>query len=114
MVLGVEGRDEPLAVGLEWAVDSATRRKGLLGRESLPADSALIIAPSNGVHTFGMRFPIDIVFAARDGLVLKIRGNVPKSRIAVALRGFAVVEMSAGSAAQAGLRKGDRLVLRPR
>jgi hypothetical protein len=110
----VEGRDEPIATALEWAVDSATRRKGLLGREVLAPDAALIIAPSSGVHTFGMRFPIDIVFAARDGRVVKIRERVPKSRIAIAFRAFAVIEMRGGTAARNRLRKGDRLTLRVR
>ena len=52
---------------LTLAIDSASRRKGLLGREGLPEESGLIIAPSNAVHTFFMRFPIDIVFLNRDG-----------------------------------------------
>jgi uncharacterized membrane protein (UPF0127 family) len=60
-----------------------------------------------------MRFAIDVIFAARDGRVLKIRDAVPRSRIAVCLRGFAVIEMAAGSAARAGLRPGDQLVVTP-
>ena len=68
-----------------------------------------MIAPSNGVHTFGMRFPIDVIFAARDGRVVKIARAVAAGRIAFALRGFAVIEMAAGEADRAGLTKGDRL-----
>jgi hypothetical protein len=52
---------------LTLAIDSASRRKGLLGREGLPEESGLIIAPSTAVHTFFMRFPIDIVFLTREG-----------------------------------------------
>src|SRR5512143_1264020 len=72
------------------AFDSASRRKGLLGLDSLPEGSAMLIAPSNAVHTFFMRFPIDIAFLARDGRVLKVRPAVPARRIAAALRGYAV------------------------
>jgi len=67
---------------LTLAIDSASRRKGLLGREGLPEESGLIIAPSNAVHTFFMRFPIDIVFLTRDGEVLSIRSSVGPWRMA--------------------------------
>lgn len=103
----------PLAPTIEWAVDSATRKRGLLGREALAPGTALVIAPSKGVHTFGMKFPIDVIFAARDGRVLKVREAMPRSRIAVSLRAFAVIEMAAGSAARAQLRPGERLSVAP-
>jgi uncharacterized membrane protein (UPF0127 family) len=114
--LFVEGSATPsqaLARTIEWAVDSPTRKRGLLGRASMDSDTALIIAPSSGVHTFGMQFPIDVIFAARDGRILKIREAMPRSRIALSLRAFAVVEMAAGSARRSGLRPGDRMVVRP-
>jgi hypothetical protein len=111
--LFIEGRDRPLAEAIEGAFDSATRRRGLLGRSGLEDGVALVIAPSSGVHTFFMRFPIDLVFAARDGRVLKIRPRVGPWRISFARGAFAVVEMAAGAADRAGLRVGDRLVVRP-
>ena len=55
------------------AFDSSSRRRGLLGRDFLPEDSALIIAPSNAIHTFFMRFAIDVAFVSRTGRVLKLR-----------------------------------------
>jgi uncharacterized membrane protein (UPF0127 family) len=102
-----------VAERLEPAFDSDTRRKGLMGRDGLAAGSALVIAPSNSVHTFFMRFPIDIVFAGRDGRVLKIRPEVAPWRIAGALRGFAVIELPSGSARQADVRAGDLLEVVP-
>jgi uncharacterized membrane protein (UPF0127 family) len=62
------------------------------------------------VHTFFMRFPIDLVFAARDGRVVKIRSGVGPWRISAAAGAFAVVELASGAAGRAGLRVGDRLV----
>lgn len=100
-----------LATTLEGAFDSTSRRRGLLGRDGLAPGHALVIAPTSLVHTFRMRFPIDIVFAARDGRVVKIREAVPARRIAGALGAFAVVEMAAGQARVADLRVGDRLVI---
>lgn len=112
LTLSVRSADKPLATAVELAVDSASRNRGLLGREAMPEGAALIIAPSSAVHTFGMRFPIDIVFVARDGRVLKIRHAVQARRIAVSLRAFAVVELAAGAAARAAVTAGDQLVVR--
>jgi hypothetical protein len=97
---------------LEMAIDSASRKKGLLGRESLPEGVALVIAPTNAVHTFFMRFPIDIVFVARDGRVVKVRRAVPAWRMAAAWGGYAVVELAAGGADLAGIKPGDRVAVR--
>jgi uncharacterized membrane protein (UPF0127 family) len=112
--LYVEGRDVPVAPVLQAAFDSTSRNRGLLGRDALALDSALVIAPCSAVHTIGMRFPIDVIFAARDGRVVKIRHAVPARRIAIGFGAFAVIEMAAGAAARAGLQPNDRLVVRPK
>ena len=96
------------------AFDSAQRRKGLLGRDALAEGSALIIAPCNAVHTFFMRFAIDIAFVARDGRVVKTRSAVRPSRIAFAVRAFATLELPAGALARSSTVQGDRLICRLR
>ena len=98
-----------VATTLLTAFDSASRRKGLLKHDFLPEGSALIIAPSNAIHTFFMRFAIDVAFLWRDGRVLKVRPNVPPWRMAAALRGFAVIEMPVGALAHADTQSGDVL-----
>ncbi len=103
-----------LATTVEAAVDSASRKRGLLGRDELAPDAALVIAPTNGVHTFFMRFAIDVVFVARDGRVVKIARAVKPWRATLALRAFAVVELAAGAADRTGLRVGDRLRVGPK
>jgi uncharacterized membrane protein (UPF0127 family) len=103
-----------LATTVEAALDSASRKRGLLGRDALAPGAALVIAPSNGVHTFFMKFAIDVVFVARDGRVVKIARAVKPGRVSLALRAFAVVELAAGAAETAELRVGDRLSVRPR
>ena len=100
-----------VATALEGAFDSATRKRGLLGRDSLAPGHALIIAPSNMVHTFFMRFPIDVLIVNRGGTVVKARQNVPARRIVGALRGFAVIEMAANELERSGTAAGDRLAL---
>jgi len=100
-----------VATHLLPALDSATRRTGLLQHTSLPVGTAMIIAPSNAIHTWFMRFDIDVIFVARDGRVLKVRQRMRPWRMAAALRGFAVVELAAGTLARLAVSPGDVLVL---
>src|SRR5512135_880041 len=51
-----------LAERASFALTPLQRMKGLLGREALAPGDALVITPCAAVHTFGMRFPIDVVF----------------------------------------------------
>jgi hypothetical protein len=100
-----------VATRLEAAFDSATRKRGLLGRELLAEGDAMVIAPCCAVHTWFMKFPIDIVFAARDGRVVNVRSSVNAWRLAFGWRAFATIELPAGMAARAGVRIGDCLAL---
>lgn len=86
-----------VAATLIPAFDRQTRNQGLLQRDGLPASNALVLAPCSGVHTWFMRFPIDIAFVSREGRVLSVRRNVGPWRIALRLGAFAVVEMPANS-----------------
>ena len=96
------------------AFDSKSRRKGLLKQNSMAEGSALIIAPCNAIHTFFMRFAIDVAFVARDGRVLKTRKAVPAWRLAASLRAFAVVELPSGALDRSDVEPGDLLVARRR
>jgi uncharacterized membrane protein (UPF0127 family) len=100
-----------LARHVEPAFDSTTRNRGLLGRTSLDDGAALILAPCSGIHTFFMRFPIDVVFVARDGRVVKVRRAMPAWRLAVAWKSFAVVELPAGAIEHTSTECGDLLEL---
>lgn len=102
-----------VASELEMALTSEQRRRGLLGRDGLRPGQALVIAPTSLVHTFAMRFAIDIIFVARSGEVVKVQSRVPRRRIAGAWRGFAVIEMAAGEASRGDTRPGDLLEVVP-
>ncbi len=102
-----------LAISLTPAFDSKSRRKGLLSHASFDEGAAMLIAPSNAVHTFFMRFPIDILFAARDGRVVKTCAMVKPWRIAASLRAFAVIELPSGTLARCETRPGDMLAIVP-
>ena len=104
----------PFATTLETAFDSDSRRRGLLGRDGLADGAAMIIAPCQAIHTFAMKFPIDVVFVTGEGEVVKLRERMPAGRMAGAWTAFAVIELAAGAIARAGLEAGDRLALVPR
>ena len=111
--LRVERTGAALVQRLEMAGDSTTRRKGLLGRDSLDREVGFVIVPTQGVHTFGMRFPIDIIGIARDGRVVKLREDVPPRRLVFALRAWAILELAAGVARRSAIAVGDRLIVAP-
>jgi uncharacterized membrane protein (UPF0127 family) len=98
-----------IATEIELAGDSAARRHGLLGRDRLTPDAALVIAPSNAIHMFGMRFAIDVLFARRDGLVVKRVLRLRPRRLAFAWRAFAAIELCANHPAAAATSVGDYL-----
>jgi uncharacterized membrane protein (UPF0127 family) len=98
-----------IASRVETAFDSATRRRGLLGRTVFEEGSALIIAPTNAIHTFFMRLPIDVLFASSDGRVLKKHSILPAWRMAFAFGAFAVIELPSGTLARLDLRRDDIL-----
>ncbi len=88
---------------------SKTRRTGLLRHETLPRGEGLWIVPSEGVHTVGMKFPIDVLFLNRRRQVVKVRGNMGKWRLALSLRAHSVLELPAGMAAFSQTSVGDQL-----
>jgi uncharacterized membrane protein (UPF0127 family) len=96
---------------VELAVTRATRRRGLLGRDGLANGHALLIAPCSSIHTWFMRFPIDVIFVKRNGTVLKTRAAIPAWKMAFCWGAYAVVELPAGAVAEAGVIVGDRLEL---
>ena len=86
------------------------RMKGLLGPASIQAGSALVIRPCTGVHTFFMKYPIDVVFAARDGLVVAVCHRLrPWRMTAIHPHAYEVVELPAGAAKEAGVKEGNRI-----
>jgi uncharacterized membrane protein (UPF0127 family) len=100
-----------VATHLEQAFDSASRRKGLLGRTDLSEESALILAPCSGIHTCLMRFPIDVIFVKRNGTVARVVRELAPWRVGISPRAFAVVEVASGTAARTDTRPGDVLQL---
>jgi uncharacterized membrane protein (UPF0127 family) len=102
-------RQTELAQCVDVADSGAKRRKGLLGREMLAAGEGLWIVPCESVHTFWMRFPIDLVYLDRDKRVKKVRNSVPPWRISACFSAHSVLELASGSIRKTQTQPGDRL-----
>ena len=96
---------------------SNTRRTGLLKHNSLEPGEGLWITPCEGVHTFAMKFPIDLIYLGKrrkeDKLfkILKLRNRMVKSRISFCITASSVLELPAGTLAEAHAQVDDLLEL---
>ena len=103
-------RDGDVLATAEVADGFAVRAKGLLGRCGY--EGALVLPHTRSVHTFGMRFPLDVAVCDGDLLVLDVVRVPPMRMTLPRRRGRTVVEAEAGAFERWGLRVGDRLELR--
>ena len=92
------GRDLPGGLRVAEAHTRAARLKGLAKLDAMPPTMALHIPKCWSVHTFTMRFPLDLVWLAKDGSVVRIDEHVPPRRMRTCVRARSVVECNAGTA----------------
>ena len=89
-----------------------TRRRRLLGlalRRAPPEGWALLLPRCRSVHTFGMRFAIDVVFLDAGGRVVRVVTGVRPGRVVTCRRAAAVLELRAGgSATMPAMAEGQR------
>ncbi|MDI6858753.1 MAG: DUF192 domain-containing protein [Dehalococcoidia bacterium] len=105
-----KGKGRTLAAQARLADRFLSRMIGLLGRGSLPEGDGLVIAPGSSIHTFFMRFPIDVVFVSREGVVLKTAENVKPWRLAFSPRGTRyTIELPVGAIGASQTERSDRL-----
>jgi uncharacterized membrane protein (UPF0127 family) len=86
------------------------RARGLLGRDGLEPGGGMLIDRAGSVHMFFMRFPIDVVFLARDRTVVGVKHRLGPWRMAAARGAVAALELPAGRAAGVGVETGEVLV----
>ena len=106
-LIGENGR--PVCERCEVADGPLERLRGLLGRDALPDDAALLLRPCSSIHTSFLRFPIDAVFLDRDFRVLDVVSKLRPWRAAWRRGAHAVLELPAGAAACRGVARGARL-----
>ena len=87
------------------------RLRGLLGRRELPAGEGLLLRPCGSVHSWFLRFPIDVVLLDGDMNVLKVIAPLRPWRMAGARGARCVLELAAGQARARAIGPGDRLVV---
>ncbi len=103
-------RQTVLAQAADVADTSSTRRTGLLKHERLEPGEGLWIVPCESVHTFFMKFPIDLVYLDKRKKVRKVRHAVPAWRLSACLLAHSVLELPAGTVASSSTAVGDELV----
>ena len=97
------------SVRLRFATRFRERLRGLLAQPPIARDEAMWIEPCAAIHTFGMRYAIDVVFVDREDRVLRIFRAVPPGRVRVVPFARAAVELAAGGASWLGWEEGERL-----
>ena len=106
--------DTPVGSRIECANTSVTRLIGLLGRSGLNAGEGIWIQPSSGVHTFGMRFAIDVVGLDGQMRVIKLWPHLrPQKITSVSTKVRSVLELAAGEIEARSIRIGQRLSATP-
>ncbi|MGA2877543.1 MAG: DUF192 domain-containing protein [Bryobacteraceae bacterium] len=104
-----QSRDTTLADRALIADNSKTRKTGLLKHTRLERGEGLWITPCEGVHTVGMKFPIDVLFLDKKRKVVKIRAAMPRWRMAASLFAHSVLELPSGTAQATQTASGDQL-----
>jgi uncharacterized membrane protein (UPF0127 family) len=109
-----KNNDQTLIASKVCIADTSLRRMvGLLDRAHLDPEEGLWIKPCSGVHTLGMRFPIDVVGLDTDLRVVRLWPFLKAHRItAIVLAVRTVLELAPGRIVHCGLRLGDHLHIR--
>ena len=99
-----------LAERLERPRSFLGRGLGLMFRRRLPAAHGIWIMPCSGIHTFFMRFPIDVLFLDRSQRIVRVYPGLGRWRLVpLVWRAHSVVELPAGTVDGLRLRPGDQL-----
>ena len=102
--------NEQIARVVDRASGFWNRVKGLLGRDSLPESYAFWISPCLSIHTFFMKFPIDVIFVDKSLKVVSMFHSLPSSRIVYGgWKGHSVFELKASQLKNFNIKKGDQL-----
>jgi uncharacterized membrane protein (UPF0127 family) len=95
--------------GVVVTADTVWKRlKGLLGQTTLRKGHSLWLKPCKGIHTIGMKFPIDAIFLDKKNTVVAVRSNLLPNRVTrLYLKAASVIELSAGGLSASDTEIGD-------
>lgn len=103
-------KDTLLADEAKMANTSFTRLVGLLNRSSLKKGEALILAPSHCIHSFFMRFPIDVLFLDSQNRVIKtITPLKPWRLTSIYFKSVFTLELPSGVIKSTSTQEGDTI-----
>ena len=109
IVVRNQTRNTILADAAEVADTSEKRRTGLLKHNRLDPGQGLWIVPCESVHSFFMKFAIDLVYLDRNKKVRKVRHRMVSWRVSACLTAHSTLELPAGVVAASGTQEGDQL-----
>ncbi len=92
---------------LEIAESRAAKTRGLLGRSGL--EGAMLLPKTKSVHTFGMRFGLDVAFLDDENRVMRVISLPPNRVSGFHLHAHAALEAEAGTLQEWGIQVGDEL-----
>lgn len=101
-----------LADAADVADTSAKRRTGLLKHSGLAPGEGLWITPCESVHSFFMKFTIDVLYLDRKHRVRKVRPEMVPWRISGCITAHSVLELPAGTIERTGTQAGDQLEIK--
>ncbi len=97
---------------VELANSFFKRFKGLMFRQSMPLDYGLLLSPCKAIHTFSMRFPIDVVYLDADSKIIHIEKSMQPNKVGKTIKSAAsVLELNSGMAEKFDLKADDTLEL---
>ena len=103
------GSNVCLVPNVNKTISALERMRGLLGRPPLQAGEGLLIEPCPSVHTFGMRYALDLVYLDAAGQVLKLVQELRPWRMSSCTRAHATLELPSGAIRHSGIGTGDKL-----
>ena len=102
--------EDRVVASLEVAETRTTRRRGLLGRDGI--EGAILLSPARSVHTFRMRFPIDVAHLDAEMTVLSVVTMVPGRLGRWRFQASHVIESEAGCLRTWGIEPGVQIEVR--
>lgn len=101
-----------LSLGVTPADTAFLRLKGLIGKLNMRSDEGLWVIPSSGVHTWGVLFPVDLIYLDEDLRVVYVSEHFPRFTVApLRIRAASVLELPTHTIYSSQTHIGDQLVI---
>jgi uncharacterized protein len=109
--VNLRGPNGLVADRVHLATSILDRRRGVLGRDPLAPDEAMVLKPCHQVHTMGVPYPLDAIFCDRRDRVLHVETLQPSRVSRYVWRARYCVELLGGRAEACGIVRGSTLSL---